>query len=193
MPKTPPRLLPTALSTALATASLLAAATLCPAPAVAAGARESVVTALDYNATGWRYLQVPPSGDAPRFYERGYDDSGWAVGQAGFGSPSGQCPWNRPATVKTGWAVNTELLARHWIHLPRDAQEVRIQGTVDNDAQVYMNGTLLQTVASGNCKAGAIDVVVPASALECCNLLAIRARDRGGWAYLNVKVTYVKP
>ncbi|MEV8638278.1 hypothetical protein AB0395_42155 [Streptosporangium sp. NPDC051023] len=154
--------------------------------------RQAVVTALDYNSTDWTYLQVPPAIDVPLFYERGFDDSSWRTGQEGFGTATG-CAFNNPGNVKTPWAVNTDILVRHWLHIPRDAQQVRIQGTVDNDAQVYLNGHLVQTARSGNCNTGAIDVVVPVTYLDCCNLLAIRGHDYGGSTYLNVRVTYVKP
>ncbi|MCT9929832.1 hypothetical protein N5079_06320 [Planotetraspora sp. A-T 1434] len=188
------------LPTGLAAGSLLAAMVLsASAPASAAvstaggSARAGVITALDYNSTGWSYLQVPWTTNVPDFQEPGFDDSAWPTGQAGFGTTNGTCSWNNPTNIKTPWAVNTDILARHWIHIPRDAQQVRIQGTVDNDAQVYLNGHLVQSVKSGNCDAGTIDVVVPAVYLDCCNLLAIRGRDRGVAAYLNVRVTYVKP
>ncbi|MEV7801618.1 hypothetical protein AB0O28_01565 [Microbispora sp. NPDC088329] len=161
--------------------------------AQAANARSYVVTALDYNSTGWTYRQVPATTQVPGFAERGFDDSAWPAGQAGFGTTNGTCSWNNAASVKTPWAVNTDILARHWLHLPRDAQAVRIQGTVDNDAQVYFNGHLVQSVKSGACAAGAIDVVVSAADLDCCNLLAVRGHDAGVAAYLNLRVTYVKP
>lgn len=191
--KRPLRLLPTGL----AAGSLLAAMALSPPTAASASpvgsARVTVVTALGYNSTDWRYRQVPPGTDEPLFFERSFDDSDWSTGQEGFGTTGGTCPWNNSANVKTPWAVNTDILVRHWLHIPRDAQAVRIRGTVDNDARVYLNGHLLQTAASGNCNAGAIDVVVPARYVECCNLLAIRGHDYGGETYLNVEVTYLKP
>jgi hypothetical protein len=188
------RLLPAAL---VAGSALTALALSAPAPASATASpaksvRATVVTALGYNSTDWTYRQVPPGADAPLFYERSYDDSTWATGQEGFGTSTG-CPFNNPANVKTSWALNTDLLVRHWIRLPRDAQQVHIEGTIDNDARVYFNGQLVQTALSGYCNTGAINVVVPAQYLECCNLLAIRGHDYGGASYLNVRVTYVKP
>jgi hypothetical protein len=184
------------LPAGVAAGTLLTAMALAvPASASAApakGARATVVTALGYNSTDWTYRQVPPAADAPMFYMRGYDDSAWPTGQEGFGTSTG-CPWNTPANVKTPWALNTDLLVRHWIHLPRDAQSVHIEGTIDNDARVYLNGHLVQTALSGGCQPGAINVVVPDSYLDCCNLLAIRGHDYGGSAYLNVRVTYLKP
>jgi hypothetical protein len=185
------------LPASLAAGSLLAAMAMSvPSPASAApagSARATVVTVLGYNSTDWTYRQVPPGTDEPLFYERNFDDSGWPTGQEGFGTTNGPCSWNNPANVKTPWAVNTDLLVRHWLHVPRDAQQVRIQGTVDNDARVYFNGHLLQTALSGGCHAGAINVVVPVRDLECCNVLAIRGHDYGLATYLNVQVTYVKP
>ncbi|MGI5285228.1 hypothetical protein ACQEVF_18095 [Nonomuraea polychroma] len=185
------------LPAGLAATSLLATMVLpVVAPASASPVEnrlQTVVTALDYTSTGWRFLQVSPSTDVPQFAERHFDDSGWSTGQAGFGTTNGTCSWNNFTQVKTPWAVNTDILLRHWVHIPRDAQEVRIQGTVDNDARVYLNGQLLQAVQSGNCTAGAIDVVVPASALDCNNVLAIRGHDYGVASYLDVRVTYVKP
>ncbi|MGI5232782.1 hypothetical protein [Actinoallomurus sp. CA-142502] len=182
------------LPTVLAASSLLAAAGMsAPASASPARARQTVVTALGFNSTDWRYLQVPPAADQPLFYRRHFDDSGWPTGQEGFGTVTAGCAWNNPAHVKTPWAVNTDILVRHWVHIPRDAQQVRIEGTVDNDAQVFFNGELVQTAKSGNCAAGAINVVVPANVLDCCNVLAIRGHDYGRSTYLNVRVTYVKP
>ncbi|MEV4455201.1 hypothetical protein [Microbispora sp. NPDC049633] len=178
------------------TAGALVAAMALAAPAAtaqAASERATVVTALGYDSTGWTYRQVPATTQVPGFAGRGFDDSAWPTGQAAFGTTNGTCSWNNQAGVKTPWAVNTDLLVRHWIHLPRDAQQVRIQGTVDNDAQVYFNGHLLKNVTSGRCVAGAIDVVVPVTDLDCCNLLAVRAHDAGVATYLNLRVTYVKP
>jgi hypothetical protein len=194
--KRPLRFLPTgvaagSLLAAMALSAPVSASASTPA-ASTTGARATIVTALDFNSTGWRYRQVPPASDEPAFFERGFDDSGWPAGQEGFGTSTG-CPFNNPANVHTAWAPNTDMLVRHWVHIPRDAQEVRVEGTVDNDARVYFNGRLVQTAFSGACKTGAVNAVVPDGVLDCCNVLAIRAHDYGGTTYLNVRVTYVKP
>jgi hypothetical protein len=186
------------LSTGVAAALLLPAVALsasAPASAsvsVPAPARAANVTALGYNSTGWTYRQVPPGTDEPAFYERGFDDSDWPAGREGFGTRAG-CSFNTPENVHTAWAPNTDMLVRHWVHIPRDAQQVRIEGTIDNDARVYFNGHLVQTALSGGCATGAVNAVVPDEYLECCNVLAIRGHDYGGSTYLNVRVTYVKP
>ncbi|MEU8175067.1 hypothetical protein AB0C14_19480 [Microbispora hainanensis] len=185
-------LLPAGFAAGALVAGMALAAPAATAAQTASG-RANVVTALDYNSTGWTYRQVPPATQVPDFADRGFDDSGWPLGQAGFGTTNGTCSWNNQNTVKTPWTAGTDILVRHWLHLPRDAQQVRIQGTVDNDAQVYFNGHLVQSVKSGKCAAGAIDVVVPVADLDCCNLLAVRGHDGGVATYLNLRVTYVKP
>jgi hypothetical protein len=83
---------------------------------------------------------------------------------AGFGTTSGtpSCSWNNAAHVKTRWAPNTDLLVRHHLAIPYGAKAVHIEGDVDNDADVYVNGHLLQHVADGHCGAGGINVYVPA-------------------------------
>ncbi|WP_117208072.1 hypothetical protein [Allorhizocola rhizosphaerae] len=163
-------------------------------PAAAATAKavptEATVIAVDYNSSGWAYLQVAQDEDTPPFETSGFDDSDWPVGQAPFGTSTG-CSHNE--SVKTQWQPNTDLLVRRWVHLPTNAQEVRIEGTVDNDALVYLNGQLLQTVSSGSCRTNDINVVVPPEVLEPCNLLAIHGSDRGLATYLDVRVTYTTP
>jgi hypothetical protein len=61
---------------------------------------------------------------------------------------------------------------------------------VDNDADVYVNGHLLQHAKSGNCNSGGISVDVPARDLKRDNVLAIRGHDYGNATYLDVQVTY---
>ncbi|WP_214409176.1 hypothetical protein [Sphaerisporangium fuscum] len=172
----------------------LLAVTVLATPAAAASPAAPVpaaVTVLDYNSTGWRYLQVASNTTTPTFQDPKFDDSEWPTGQAAFGTSTG-CAFN--ASVKTSWQPNTDILVRHWLHIPAGARDVRIQGTIDNDAQIYLNGRLLQTVRSGYCRADNIDVRVPADALSCtCDLLAIRGHDYGGSTFLDVRVTYTRP
>jgi hypothetical protein len=143
---------------------------------------------LPYQSTGWRYRQVASNGDSG-FQEPSYNVSKWAVGQAGFGTTGGTCPWNNTTDVHTPWDADTDMLVRHWLTIPADATKVHIAGTIDNNAHVYVNGHLVQYTQSGYCDAGAIDVTVPASDLKPHTLLAIRGTDLGDETYLDVTVT----
>jgi hypothetical protein len=146
--------------------------------------------ALPYGARGWQYKQVPWGAD-PYFYYPVIDPRGWQFGRAAFGTTNGTCFWNSPTYVHTHWDLNTDMLTRHWLKIPDRATNVQIIGTVDNNATVYFNGVVLQSVSSGNCQADAINVTVPRRDLEWrYDLLAIRGHDYGVADFLDVTVTY---
>lgn len=157
------------------------------------------MVALPYEDGGWLYKQVPYGGDLD-FYHPDTDLSGWREGQAGFGSTNDVCFWNNPTHVHTQWALGTDMLVRHQLEIPAKATNVRIAGTVDNDATIYVNGHELPLAQSGNCAQYAINVEVPEKYLDLKGdreeraLLAIRGHDidtsPGDADYLDVTVTY---
>ena len=183
-----------------AAALLAAAPMLFSSPAFAAAranAAESTgstvtVVALAYGSTGWSYRQVAHD-KVPNFYKVGFNDSAWPTGQEGFGTTGGPCSWNKPADVHTPWTLNTDMLVRQSFSLPGDATDLRVQGTIDNDADVYLNGHLLQSVQSGDCQAGAISTKARQDYLKPGDVIAVRGQDFGDADYLNVKVTYHVP
>jgi hypothetical protein len=138
----------------------------------------------------WQYSQVA-HGAEPGFEAVNYDDSAWATGQAGFGTTVRICPWNTTEFVKTAWALDTDILLRKHIALPAGAHNLRVSGTIDNDAVVYVNGTAIGTASSGSCFAGAINFVASDSLLNVGdNVIALRGTDRGGASYVDVQVIY---
>jgi hypothetical protein len=150
----------------------------------------TTVTALALGSKGWRYKQVAIGAGGVAFTKPGFKDRKWAVGREGFGTAVGRCPWNNTAHVKTPWAGNTDILIRHHVKLPKKAKSVRIMGTVDNDAYVYLNGHRLGHVLNGYCMVGGINLLVPARYLKADNVVAVRGHDYGAPTYLNVEVTY---
>lgn len=156
-------------------------------PVMAETAVGSVV--IPYQATGWKYQQVDHGGD-DGFQATSYNDSGWATGQAAFGSVNpASCTFNDPTLVHTNWDVNTDMLIRRHFTMPAGAASLHLDGTIDNDADVYLNGSLLLHVDSGFCATGAISVDIPASELAVDNVLAIRGIDEGVADYLDVQLS----
>jgi hypothetical protein len=149
-------------------------------------------TAVPLQATGYRYLQVPwDAGGA--FEAPGFDDSGWAIGQAGFGTIGGPCGINSTSSVHTPWDLGTDMLVRKSFTLPAAATSVRVDGTIDNEATVFVNGVPIGSAASGDCLTGGIHLPAT-SAVGGTNLLAIRGHDDGFTAsYLDQTVTYQVP
>ncbi|MBI4233099.1 MAG: hypothetical protein HY686_01510 [Chloroflexi bacterium] len=159
------------------------------APPAAVSAHGTNITAVPLMASGYKY-KVVGSGAEPGFEQPAYDDSSFSIGDAAFGTTVG-CSFNNPAQVKSYWQPNTDLLLRKEFALPVGAHNLRVQGTVDNDATVFINGQQIGAVASGFCISPNIDFTAPDTALATgINLLAVRGHDYGGATYLDVTVTF---
>jgi hypothetical protein len=71
------------------------------------------------------------------------------------------------------------------------APNLRVLGTMDNNATIYINGTQVGYVQSGWCIANGISLTAPDSNLNTgSNVLAIRGHDYGEASYLDVQVLY---
>ncbi|HKS98814.1 MAG TPA: hypothetical protein VJT31_04720 [Rugosimonospora sp.] len=157
-----------------------------------AAVADDTTVALPYQSAGWSFRQVA-HGDLPGFEDPSFDASAWPLGQAGMGTVNGVCPWNNTGQVHTAWDLDTDMLIRHHVTIPAGGSRVHIAGTIDNNADVYVNGTLVQHVENGDCQSDGINVDVPAGALGVDNLIAIRASDYGSADFVDVQVTYVPP
>ena len=145
---------------------------------------------IPYGATDYKY-QVVPVGAGPGFEQPGFDDSDFALGDAAFGTPGGWCALNND--VKTPWASGTDILVRQELGLPKGATNVVVNVAIDNDVSVFVNG---YDISSGlqmheSCPSrDSFTFAVPDGILQVGpNLLAVRGRDRGVLAYLDLQVT----
>ena len=148
-------------------------------------------TVIPFLDTEWKYKVVSWGAEAG-FEASGYSESGFSSGQAGFGTipPSGGCPVNNSAQVKTTWPVNTDILLRKHFTLAAGDHSLKVEGTIDNDAYVYINGTLIGSVLDGFCRGGGINFTAPDSILVAGdNVLAIRGHDYGGDTFVDVQVS----
>lgn len=150
-------------------------------------------TAVPVKAPDYRYKQVDP-GEGAGFEAVGFNDSTWSTGAAGFGTTNGTCPFNNSSFIGTSWDVNSDILLRKHFELPASAHNLEVNGTVDNDATVYINGQQIGFAQSGFCNIGAIDFAADDSTLVAGdNLLAVRGHDAGVAAYIDQEVTYQVP
>ena len=154
--------------------------------------RNAPTIVVPYGASEYKY-QVVPVDDGIGFERPDFDDSAFAVGDAGFGSREGYCELNSPGDVRTEWPVSTDLLVRKTLELPAGTTDVVVYVAVDNDVQVFMNGYDISDglqIHEGCPSLNSFRFAVPDSLLQVgTNLLAVRARDRGGLAYLDLGVT----
>lgn len=142
---------------------------------------------VSYASSGWRYRQVA-AGEALGF-ESGPEPEGFADGAAPFGD--GSCP----GPASTFWSPGTEIAIRRVVELPEGAKGLVVSAAIDNDVRVWWNGIELTTdwaQSEGCAVADRFVFSVPDErVLRGSNLLAVRGRDRGGAAYLDVAVRAV--
>jgi hypothetical protein len=147
---------------------------------------------IPYGATDYKY-QVVPFDDGLGFEQPGFDDSAFALGDAGFGTPAGGCELNNPVDVLTPWAGESDILVRKEFELPPRATNVVVNVAIDNDVSVFVNGYEISSglqMYEGCTTRDRLTFAVPDSILQVgTNLLAVRGRDRGALAYLDVQVT----
>ncbi len=149
-----------------------------------------------YSAPDWYYKVVPYNAE-PNFFV-GALGSGFALGNSAFGTASNECPIN--ANVVTPWAVNTDILVRKQFLVPASATRVKISVAIDNDVKVYLDGVEItasalngyETLRDGyqphdGCASSA-GFIFNQAAAPGLHEVAVRGRDRGGVAYLDVKV-----
>lgn len=146
-----------------------------------------------YGGSGHRY-SVGSFDHTRGFEQLDFDDAGWAIGDAGFGSGVG-CPLD--GTVRTRWPLGTDLLVRREIDLPAGARSLKIGVAIDNDVQVFVNGVDISggLQSSENCaRRDRFVFEAPDGILRNGrNVIAVRARDRGIISYFDMQVTAQVP
>ncbi len=180
------------VAVALASAVLVAA--------VAATTASAGVTAGNAFPAGssWKYLTHPVA-EPTGWQTPAFDDSTWGQANAPFGDDDGSTcsgilpapPWNA-AVFPAASGGDSKVLLRKSFSLPGNAYGLRLLGTVDNDADVYVNGTIRGSVSSGSCELDAIDLSIANSGLNLGddNLVAIRAVDHGVISFFDLQATY---
>jgi hypothetical protein len=156
------------------------------APAVAHADTQELVG----YGSGQYAFQAVAVGAAPGFADPGFPATGWGAGAAPFGFLT-TCAGVPAPTQTGGWTNHGDLLLRRTFQAPAGVGAGSVEVRVDNDVDVYVNGTLLATRTHEGC-AGAsppAPVSVPAGTLQAgANLLALRARDRADQRYIDARV-----
>jgi RHS repeat-associated protein len=147
------------------------------------------ITVIPYQATGWRY-QIFPSGSVPANVGAwDFDDGDFVDGAGAFGSHGG-CALQ--STVRTFWPVYTDIVLRRVVRLPENAGNLRVLGTVDNDARIFINGNEITNGFLYHEGCPSVDDcrfnVQAASLRGGDNLVVIHARDRGTESFLDIRL-----
>jgi glycosyl hydrolase family 2 len=139
-----------------------------------------VIAASDRTPQTWRFTTAAP---APNWVETGFDDSAWTAGTSGFGARD-----MRFARVGTEWKTS-DIYLRRTIEVPSTplaAPHLRVFH--DDDAQVYLNGTLVAELQGAN--AGFAYVPLSGAARAALhpgkNALAVHTHQNRGGQFIDV-------
>jgi hypothetical protein len=144
-----------------------------------------VVAASDRAPQTWRYTTTQPPSN---WSDSTFDDSTWTTGSSGFGSPD-----TRFARVGTEWKTS-DIWLRRTIDIPNEtltAPHLRVFH--DDDAQVYVNGTLVAELQGAN--SGFAYVPLSGAAREALRsgktTLAVHAHQTRGGQFIDVGIADV--
>jgi formylglycine-generating enzyme required for sulfatase activity len=141
-----------------------------------------------YGATGWIYRQVSP-GELPGFPSQ-YPTNGFQSGQGGFGAGSG-CAI--ASSIRTPWALFTDLLLTRPVVLPKAGISVELGVAIDNNVEIWWNGQSITpgVVSSDGCAvADRLVYRVPAEwVIAGTNTVAFRCADLGDMSYFDARIT----
>lgn len=131
----------------------------------------------DWQAQGWRYKL----GDNAAWADPNYDDSGWAVEQAPFADATARHDIGTPADWPFPSKVLFPLNSTIWIRRKLASGAKQMSFRIDNEAWVYMDGTLIYHVS------GSATSTAPVT-INTSGVLAIRCADYGITSYLDCKM-----
>lgn len=149
----------------------------------------------DFGATGYSYFTTTDLASAPAGWQTTSFPAGWSTGGAPFGTLTycADAPNSLPPVV-TQWGIGNPsyVLIRKDFYVPAGTTSASVQVLIDNDVQVFMNGTDVSggLVSHENCaNVNPLSPFVVSVVPGAVNKLAIIARDRGDQSYLDLKVT----
>ncbi len=139
-----------------------------------------VVPASDRAPQTWRFTTTAPAAD---WFQSVFDDAGWSTGQSGFGAPD-----TAFAHVGTPWKT-----ADIWLRRTADLQAGSLHTPYlrvfhDDDAEVYVNGTLASTLPGANNGFAFVPLTGAGRAAlrEGKNTIAVHAHQNRGGQFIDV-------
>jgi hypothetical protein len=142
---------------------------------------EVVAPSSEKEAQTWRYTMKKP--DAV-WFEPGFDDSKWKSGPGGFGSEG-----TKGAVLRTEWKSPDIWLRRSFeLKSPLKGGQLALSVHHDDDAEVYLNGTLLREMKrhTNNYQLVLLDDDARRLLKEGNNTLAVHCRHTDGGQYVDV-------
>ena len=134
----------------------------------------------------WRYTTDKPADD---WFKPDFDDSRWKVGPAGFGAkdtPGG--------VIRTDWTTSDIWIRRPFQLDSLDFADLQLSMHHDEDAEVYINGTLAAKTTGFTTSYTTIPINADAvkALAKGANTIAIHCKQTGGGQYIDAGIVSVK-
>lgn len=137
--------------------------------------------------SSWRFSTQKP---AENWSRPGFDDSSWVASPGGFGTQG--TPGTSPG-LRTEWKTRNIWLRREFV-IPAEAlRNPQLLVHHDEDAEVYLNGTLAATMSGYTTAYELVPIAAGAKAAlrPGKNTLAVHCRQTGGGQYIDVGIADV--
>lgn len=147
----------------------------------------TLVPTSEQSAQQWRFtLQAP----ADNWFSVDFDTANWKAAAGGFGEPS-----TPGSQVHTEWKTDDIWLRREFTLTDLPQGELRVRMHHDEDAEVYLNGTLLKKVMGYTVDYQSYRVTSAGAKLlkPGRNVLAVHCHQTGGGQYIDVGLDTVSP
>ncbi len=134
----------------------------------------------------WRYTTDKPADD---WMQPGFKDAAWKQGPGGFGTQG-----TPAAVIGTEWKTNDIWLRRTFELESIDVDELSLRVHHDEDAEIYINGQLVNSLRRYSTEYGPAAVASSAkSALKKgTNVLAVHCKQTGGGQFIDVGLNEIQ-
>ncbi len=146
-----------------------------------------VVPTAQRQGIAWRYTTTTPLSND--WFKPGFDDSGWRVGEAGFGTPG-----TPGAVVRTTWNTSDIWIRRQFTMPSGRFDNLQLLLHHDEEAEVYVNGVLAARVAgfTGDYDVFPLTREGRAALKPGRNNIAVHCHQTGGGQYVDVGLSTIK-
>lgn len=147
------------------------------------GERPQVVSTAEKEAAMWRWTTTEP---AAAWANANFDDSQWAEGKAGFGTPD-----TPGAIVGTPWATGDIWLRREFTLTADDLKkDLQLRVHHDNEAEIYLNGVRAAALNgfTANYENVPIDDVARGDLRVGKNVMVVHCHQEGGGQFIDAGI-----
>jgi len=139
----------------------------------------TIVPTSEQTAQSWRFTTTDPG---EGWFEPTFDDSDWSTGPGGFGTAH-----TPGSVVGTEWNT-TDIWIRRTVEIDRPAPNMFIRMHHDEDAQLYINGSLVMEARGWTTGYAEFGPIKPGVLVAGTNTIAVHCHQTSGGQFIDVGI-----